>query len=297
MAALRVLLVAEEAAGLQALKLLADTEHEVMAVLSRSGAAGEAERLGVPVADPARVTDAAFAARAAEADLLLNIHSLHIAAAEVAAAPRIGGFNLHPGPLPEYAGLNAPSWAILAEETRHAVTLHWMEPEVDAGPIAYAAEFDIEPDDTGLGLSAKCVRQGLPLVGRLLADAPDVPRQEQDLSRRRWHGPGAPYGGRVPWAQPAHRIAALTRAADYSPFPSPWGHPVATIGDRELELVRASSTGEPTGEPPGSIGTGSRVAAGDEWLVVERLRERGKRADVAQVLIPGARFDVNDDHE
>jgi methionyl-tRNA formyltransferase len=291
MAALRVVLVAEEAAGLQALKLLAAGGHEVVAVLSKSAAAREAERLGVPVADPALVTDASLAARVADADLLINVHSLHIASPEVVAAPRIGSFNLHPGPLPERAGLNAPSWAILEGETRHAVTLHWMESEVDAGALAYVAEFPIEPDDTGLRVSVNCVRNGLPLIERLLADAPDVPREEQDLSRRRWHGPEAPYDGRVPWAEPASRIAALTRAADYSPFPSPWGHPVATLAGRELELVRGSSSGEPADEPPGSIATGCRVAAGDDWLVVEALREGGERADPAQVLPAGARFD------
>src|SRR5919109_2815282 len=138
---LSVVLVAEEAAGLRALRLLDASEHEVVAVLSSSGTG-----FGRPVRDPLAVTDPAFAGELRDVDLLLNVHSLHIAAPAVVAAPRTGSFNLHPGPLPEYAGLNAPSWAIYNGETRHAVTLHWMEPEVDAGPIAYAAELAIEPD-------------------------------------------------------------------------------------------------------------------------------------------------------
>ena len=67
-------------------------------------------------------------------DLLLNVHSLYlIARRTVVAAPRIGSFNLHPGPLPEYAGLNTPSWAIYNGEREHGVTVHWMEPGVDTG--------------------------------------------------------------------------------------------------------------------------------------------------------------------
>jgi methionyl-tRNA formyltransferase len=106
-------------------------------------------------------------------DLLLNVHSLHVATPEVVQGPRVGSFNLHPGPLPDYAGLNAPSWAIYDGRISHAVTLHWMTPEVDAGPIAYSAELPIEPGDTGASLTANCVRHGLPLVGRL-PDLPDV---------------------------------------------------------------------------------------------------------------------------
>ena len=61
-------------------------------------------------------------------------------ASDVLEAPRIGSFNLHPGPLPEYAGLNAPSWAIYHGEQEHRVTLHWLDAGIDTGPIAYGAE-------------------------------------------------------------------------------------------------------------------------------------------------------------
>jgi UDP-4-amino-4-deoxy-L-arabinose formyltransferase/UDP-glucuronic acid dehydrogenase (UDP-4-keto-hexauronic acid decarboxylating) len=301
----RVALVAEEAAGLAALKLLLAAGLPPVMVLSDSPAgrgatvSDEARRLGLSLRDPALVGAPDFGEELREAglDLLLNVHSLHVAAAETVAAPRLGAFNLHPGPLPEYAGLNAPSWAIYNGETRHAVTLHWMEPEVDAGAVAYAAEVPIEPDDTGLSLSAKCVRAGLPLIERLLADAGrgTVPRAEQDASRRRWYGAGPPHDGRLPWTLSARQIADLVRAADFSPLRSPWGHPGATLDGRELEIVRVTATGEVAYVPPGSIGPDCRVAAADEWLRVERLRVDGRSQDPAEVLEPGARFQLEQD--
>jgi methionyl-tRNA formyltransferase len=300
---LNVLLVAEEAAGLQALKLLAESDHRVTAVLSSTGeergagVARAAAGLGLPIADPRAVRDPAFADRLRDQgiDLLVNVHSLHIAAAEVVDAPRIGSFNLHPGPLPEYAGLNAPSWAIFEGRSDHAVTLHWMEADVDAGPIAYSTTFPIESEDTGASLMAKCVRHGVPLVGRLLEDAEDgrIPRREQNASGRRWHGRDAPHGGRLPWALPAARVADFVRAADYSPFESPWGHPTATLGDRQVEVVRVSRTGEPAEQPPGSIGPDGWVATADEWLRVERLREDGRTVRPGEVLRTGYRFEVD----
>ena len=301
--ALTVLLVAEEAAGLGALRVLAESEHRVAAVLTGAvagrgaTAAAEAERLGLAVWEPALVRDEAFAERlrAAQVDLLLNVHSLHVAAGAVVAAPRIGSFNLHPGPLPEYAGLNAPSWAIFNGEQSHAVTLHWMDAEVDAGPIAYEARFPIDDRDTGLTLSARCVREGLPLVERLLADAlaGAIPRRPQHPGGRARHGRDAPFAGRLPWTLPARRVADLVRAADFSPLPSPWGHPRATLAGRELEFLRVSLTGETADAPAGTVGAGGRVAAADEWVMVERVRAAGQSAEPAKALPQGLRFDTN----
>ena len=61
--------------------------------------------------------------------------------------------NLHPGPLPQYAGLNVPSWAIYNGEVTHGVSLHRMDSGIDTGPIAYQASVLIGPRDTGLSLS------------------------------------------------------------------------------------------------------------------------------------------------
>ena len=284
---LSVLLVAEEAAGLQALKLLDASAHEVVAVLSSSG-----EGFGRAVRDPRAVTDPAFAEELRNVDLLLNVHSLHVAAPEVVEAPRIGSFNLHPGPLPEYAGLNAPSWAIYDGRRQHAVTLHWMAAEVDAGPVAYWAELPIEPDDTGVSLSAKCVRAGLPLVERLLDDARSggIPRHEQDLARRGWHGAEAPHGGRLPWTLPAARAVDLVRAADYSPFESPWGHPTASLAGRPLEFVRLSRTGVTVVDgPPPQPSRRRRSGPGSlEAAAPPSAAARPRPRPVATVSTPGS---------
>jgi methionyl-tRNA formyltransferase len=285
-----VLLVAEESAGIQVLRALAASPHRVVAAMTapptRGGGAtvgGVAEQLGVPVLPSERVRDAETAdwMRGEGVDLLLNVHSLYLIAGEVVAAPRIGSFNLHPGPLPEYAGLNTPSWAIYNGERRHGVTVHWMEPGVDTGDIAYAATFDLSENDTGLSVSVRCVREGVPLIERLLetaaADPAAIPKQPQDLSRRRYYKRAeVPDEGRVVWSRPARKIVDHVRAADYFPFASPWGSPTTAIAGRELAILRASTTGEPAGMPPGTVGAvrdgGVLVAAADDWVLVERVQ-------------------------
>lgn len=305
---MNVLLVAEEAAGLRALELLAESGHRVVAAVT--GAEGRergadvaslARRRGLAVWPPEVVTEpsTARALERAEVDLLLNVHSLHLVHEAVLGAPRLGSFNLHPGPLPEYAGLSAPSWAIYNGERGHGVTLHRMVARVDAGPIAYGRRFEITERDTGLSVSVACVRHGLPLVEELLAAAErgpsSIPEHEQDLSLRRYYPRTGPHGGRLPWGLPARRVVDFVRACDYAPFPSPWGRPRTRLGDEDLEVVRAARTGSTTEAPPGTVGKGVDggvlVAAADEWVCVERVRRGGASAAPESVLRAGLRLD------
>lgn len=273
-----------------------------MLILTTAGGpvSSAAEALGVPTAPAELVTDPGLAERLEResVDLLLNIHSLHVVDGAVLEAPRIGAFNLHPGPLPQYAGLNVPSWAIYRGERTHAVTVHWMSPEIDAGAIAYTESFEISPDDTGLSLTVRCARRGIELISRLIEDAAldpgRIPADQQDMSGRRYFEPGPPDGGRAPWSSTARQVVDLVRASDYLPFDSPWGHPFSRLGDRRIEIVRASLSGETADADPGTIrdgrGESMQVAAADEWVVAERVLVDGEASEPAEALRPGDRL-------
>lgn len=296
---------------MQVLRLLVTSEHRVVMVLTGTDQGEGAERgvtvgavgraLGVPVRPAGLVRDPDFAAelRDRQVDVLLNVHSLYLIAAEVLAVPRVGSFNLHPGALPEYAGRNAPSWAVYHGETSHAVTLHRMVPQVDAGPIVFRADFPLGPTDTGLSVSAKCVQHGVPLIGTLLAalsgaasTVPTLPEIQQDRARRRYFGKAVPHAGWVPWQLCARQVVNFVRACDYGPWPSPWGVPRTLLSGTELAIVRAGVTGVPTTCPPGTVGVpddaGVRVATADEWVVVQRLKIDGTSVSPAAVLQSGA---------
>jgi methionyl-tRNA formyltransferase len=305
---LRVLLVAEEAAGVQTLRMLAGSPHQVVAVMTcgvgsmavGATVAGVASRLGYRLWPARRVKENGFAetVRREEVDLLLNVHALYVLPPEVVAAPRIGSFNLHPGPLPRYAGLHAPSWAIYHGERTHAVTVHWMEAGIDTGPIAYESELAIDEDDTGLTLSAKCVRAGLPLLHDLLEAAAKqaVPRRPQPDGVRRYYGREVPHEGRLIWTESAARVVNFVRACDYVPFSSPWGYPRAYLAGRELLVLKAARTGERSDALAGTVGrqVGSEVlvAARDEWVRVRRVQAGTSPFPAADVLRQGERFAV-----
>lgn len=299
---LTVLLAAEEAAGLKLLRALAGTPHRLVGVLAApEGPVWTAARASGLRTWPAdRVTRPAFADVVVQegVDLLLNLHSLHLVCPAVLGAARLGAFNLHPGPLPEYAGLDTPSWALFHGEGRYGVTLHAMADRVDAGGIVERADFAIEPEDTALRLYTKCVQHGLPMVLRLVdtlaADPVGLTLTAMDLSRRRLFRRRVPDDGWVSWERTAAEVVNFVRACDYHPFPSPWGQPKAVLDGVEIGLAKARRTGDPAGAPPGAVvavdAAGARVACVDETILVTHVAVDGRTVRADGVLARGSRL-------
>jgi methionyl-tRNA formyltransferase len=302
---MNILLVGEESAGIRTLRLLAKSRHRVVGVLAsekpRYGGPATlwktAQELGYRTWAAESVRHSAFARQVREdhVHLLLNIHSLYLIDDEVLRAPKIGSFNLHPGPLPRFAGLNPVCWALYFGEKTHGVTLHRMTAEIDAGPIVYQSIFPITEMDTGLSVSLRCMQEGLHLVSRLLAEMTanpvELPQVPQDLTQRRRFSREVPHRGRIIWSLPARQVVNFVRACNFSPFLSPWGYPQTRKGQCEFGIVAAALTGCPARATPGTVGgldgPGVRIACSDEWISVGKVNVRDKFFDAAQILRVG----------
>jgi methionyl-tRNA formyltransferase len=299
---MRIALLCEESAGARVLEALARAGHEITALLTsppgeaRRGAPvwALAQKLGCRPVPARRVREPGFAGELARAgvEVLVNVHSLHIVPEPVLRVPALGAYNLHPGPLPECAGLNAPSWAVYHGEARHGVTVHRMERGIDTGAIACAQTFALEAEDTALSVALRCAKIGVALIEGLieaLARNPAAVRlTPQDLTRRRYFGSEVPQGGRIRWTETARRIHAFVRACDYHPFRSPWGTPRSRLSGEDIEILKVALTGERCDAPPGSVrldrAQRALVAAADEWVCVRRAALRGKAGPGAQLL-------------
>ena len=304
---LTVALAGEEAAGVQALRLLVHRGHSIAAVFTEAGGDGSsasvastAESLGVPIraASEVRQSDLAGWLADQQVELLLSVHSRHLIHAEVLAEPRLGAYNLHPAPLPERAGMNVPSWALYEGADRHGVTLHHMSPRYDAGPIVFADTFDLRESDTGLSVLMQCVRRGLRLVEQLLElleRGEPVPAHPQDLSRRRWFDAGPPEDGRLDWRRSARCVVDFVRACDYTPFPSPWGFPRCSAHGLDVAILQASIEKGRIPAAPGTVahtddGDAVLIAAADEWVRVEQVEVDGRPLRAVGVLQDGERL-------
>jgi phosphoribosylglycinamide formyltransferase 1 len=67
--------------------------------------------------------------------------------------------NIHPSLLPAYRGLNTHARALADGATTAGCTVHYVVPELDAGPIIHQAEVPVLADDTPETLAARVLEQ------------------------------------------------------------------------------------------------------------------------------------------
>ncbi len=63
--------------------------------------------------------------------------------------------NIHPSLLPRYQGLDTHRRVLEAGDAIHGVSVHFVTPELDSGPIVLQAEVPVEPGDTEADLARK----------------------------------------------------------------------------------------------------------------------------------------------
>src|SRR6266478_5596958 len=149
----RIAVAATAPFGADVLERLAG-RHDVALLLTRpdkprgrgrkvapTAAKGVAERLGIPVAQPARLDE----------DVDLPVETVVVAAYGLLIPEpllsRALWLNVHPSLLPRWRGAAPVERALIAGDPRTGVTIHRTTAELDAGPIAAQEAFDVGPDD------------------------------------------------------------------------------------------------------------------------------------------------------
>jgi methionyl-tRNA formyltransferase len=170
---------------------------------------------------------------------LISVNSTAIIRRTVLARFDGRAVNIHPGRLPDFAGLYAVQWAIRLGESATAATAHFMTETLDAGDVIYAAPVPIGPHDTGLSAWLRCLRAQAGVLKWLLTEITagrELPRFSQDLSRRRCFKAADALGDQFP--SHLHAIAAerWVRAGNYQPLSSPTYRPTLVIPSPELTL-------------------------------------------------------------
>ncbi len=196
--------------------------HDLRAVVTRDAdVRGWAEERGIVV----HIAPADLLAAGTSADWLLSIANLRLIPDEVLALPGKGAINFHDGPLPAYAGLNTPAWAIINSETVHGVSWHVIEGGVDEGDLLAQKSIDIAPDETAFSLNSKCYAAGMESFADVLAqlEAGTLERKPQDLDQRSYFArDDRPDNmGVLDFGQTADRLDALVRGLDFGDYWNP----------------------------------------------------------------------------
>jgi polyphosphate kinase len=78
--------------------------------------------------------------------------------------------NIHPSLLPDLRGLHTHERALAADLKEHGCTVHFVEPELDAGPIVAQARVAVLPNDDAETLAARVLVEEHKLYPRALAE-------------------------------------------------------------------------------------------------------------------------------
>ncbi|MDX5350578.1 MAG: LLM class flavin-dependent oxidoreductase [Paracoccaceae bacterium] len=264
MMTLSAILIGNESLTAECGNLWLERGHALAAVVTRDPRVGDwASARGVRVLAPG----AGLAERVAglSVDWVLSIANLSLVPQAVMARARMGGVNFHDGPLPGYAGLNAPVWAILNGEAQHAVTWHLLTEGIDEGEVLVTRSCAIAPDDTAFTLNARCFDLALESFPQVIAalEAGGQPRQPQGQGPRhlyrRADRPAA--AGRLDFTRDAGAVARMVRALDHGGYRNPLAVPKILVNDRVL-AVGAAEVVQGFGQP------GAVLAADEAGLVV-----------------------------
>jgi natural product biosynthesis luciferase-like monooxygenase protein len=290
--ALRCWLIGSDSLLVECGDILLQAGHEVLGVVTRTERIAQwARARDLPTVDPTADFGAELARRPFEH--LFAITHFSVLPEAILRLPTCGAINFHDGPLPDYAGLNAPAWALINGEERYGVSWHAMTSEVDAGEIVKQLHFDIAPDETSLSLNAKCFEAAIGSFSELVAELAQhkLSGEPQDTRQRRYferHRRPAEACA-LDWTRSAEELERLVRALDFGPYPNPLGSPKLLRGGRVLAVTRAQARPDEVGGAPGTLVSVSQdevvVATGAGTLALSGFSELDGRAlSIAQVV-------------
>lgn len=162
-----VVLISGSGSNLQAILDQASSHYEVVGVLSN-----KADAFGLIRAEKANIATAVISHKHFEDRLSFDQAMIEKIDAWQPDLVVLAGFmrilteqfvnhylgkliNIHPSLLPKYPGLDTHARAISAGDTEHGATVHYVTPELDAGPSIVQAVVKIEAEDSAESLQAR----------------------------------------------------------------------------------------------------------------------------------------------
>ena len=295
----RCFVMGNESLLVQCAELILGRGHLIEGVItSEPGVEAWATKRGLRVLAPGMDLEARLGA--APFDWLFSIANLSIIPDGVLRRATKGAINFHDGPLPTYAGLNAPTWALLAGETTHGITWHLIEGGVDEGDILAQSIFDLAPDETALTLNTKCYAAAIETFSSVLdmLGRGDLDRRRQDLGARTYFAKAKrPEGcATLDFTRTRDALTTLCRALDYGGYANPLAVPKIVVGGRAYLAPSLVPIQTITDRAPGTVVAvctvaGVDVACADGVVRLARLTlSNGESVDPKRVLSVGDRL-------
>ena len=289
---MRIVLFGQAAFAERVLDGLRTAGHEVVATYSppdQPGAktdpfAARSSALGLPTHRHRSLKGADVAQEVAgyNADLGVLAYVTQIVPPAVFESPRLGSICFHPSLLPRYRGGSAIPWQIIKGETQTGVSVFWVDPGIDTGPILLQREAAIGPDDTAASLYYDSLFQlgvdtVIDAVGLIAAGSP--PRVPQNEAQASYDPLCRDEHAAIDWGRPVAEVYNLIRGCDPQP-----GAFVVRAGEK-VRCHDARRVMDADGAPGTvtAIGAdGITVAAAGGGVRIGRLRVGSKKLAAAE---------------
>jgi methionyl-tRNA formyltransferase len=223
----------------------------------------------IPVFQPESVNSPEGLAglRQFQPELLVVAAYGQILSAEVLAAARQGGINLHASLLPKYRGAAPVAWAIFHGETQTGVSVIRMTPRLDAGDILAQKAVDILPQETAGELEARLANIGAELILAVVdqIEAGTAQGWPQDPARVSRAPKLTKEHGLVDWSRPARLVCCQIRAMQ--PWPSPYTY-WHRRGKPPLRLLLLQAQAEESASPPQHTPPGTVLHADQQQILI-----------------------------
>jgi methionyl-tRNA formyltransferase len=252
-----------------------------------------AERLGLPLVQPERVSDPAVLAslREARPELVVVVAFGQFLPRTVRELPPLGCINVHASLLPKFRGAAPIHRAVMAGETDTGVTIMRVEGQMDAGPVLLQRASPILPEDDAGSLHDRLAVLGAAALAdalRILA-AGNGHWTPQDAARTSLAPKLGDEDCRVELA--GDPVSLVNRIRGLSPAPGAY----LNLGDgHRLRLLKAEVR-EASG-PPGMIlaieATSVVVGTGKGAVALLDVQPAGKRRMTAAEFARGRRLRV-----
>lgn len=287
------LLIGDESLTIACGDMLLAGGHQIAGVISRDDTVRSwAKAQGLPLCRDAEE----LLTMGLAADWLLSIANLRLIPEAVLALPKRGAINFHDGPLPRYAGLNTPAWAIINGEAQHGVSWHLIETGVDTGDLLAQRMVDIAPDETAFSLNSKCYAAGMESFGEVLAQLESGALQgtAQDLSQRSYFAKDKrpDNGGILDLTKTAQELSALFRGLDFGDYWNPLTTAKVVSAAGDVLTVSGMEVLEASGGTAGTVVEVDEarvvVAAADAHVALYGLRGMaGEDVLLSEIFAPG----------
>lgn len=301
---MRLLFAGTPAVAVPVLDALLDSEHDVVAVLTRPDAATGRGRTvaaspikqraldaGLEVLTPRSLRDDAFRDRLAalELDCAPVVAYGALVPADLLDVPRLGWVNLHFSVLPAWRGAAPVQHAVIAGDEVTGATTFRLEPGLDTGPVYGMLTELIRPRDTSGDLLNRLSVAGAGLMIATLdaiadGSAHPVPQTSDGLS----FAPRLEVDdARVRWSHPAYAIDRRVRGC--TPRPGAW---TTTPDGARLKLAPVLLEPEVTDLAPGELRVTKDqvlVGTGNHAVALTEVAPAGRRPMAATAWARGAR--------